>query len=153
MQYEICLLVSYILDTGSGNDINPRASTVYALTQSFSQGEVIDFDDAVLNMGGAFDFGTSTYTCQESGTYAIYVAVRSAEGRYAVADILLDDQLVVTVAPDNTPSVQTAALAVIPCSSGSEIKLAGKFSTLYELVGSESSRTSTLTAFLIGKLI
>ena len=104
-------------------------------------------------MREAFNFTTNTYTCKEAGTYAVFATLRSTEGHFATSDILLDDQLVVTVISTDVPSVQTAAMVIIPCSSGGEIKLAGKFIEDYEIIGGESSRTSTLTAFLIGKLV
>ena len=101
-------------------------------------------------MNDSFNFTTNSYTCQETGTYAFYSALLSPDFEYSTADILLDDQLVVTIVPDDGPPLQTAAMAVMTCQTGSEVKVAWKFSG-YGIVGSETSRTSTFTAFLIGK--
>ena len=125
---------------------------MYALTQSgvSAAGELIDFSGAILNMDNTFDLATDTYTCQETGTYAFYASMMSSETQYATVDILLDGVLVITVIANDSPEMQTAAMAVLNCSMGSEVSLVWKFSTSYQIIGSEFSRTSTFSGFLIG---
>ena len=141
--------MSFYVDSDPGAD--DVVFTAYAFDQYTPiEGSTITYSGTTLNTGNHLNTNTGKFVCPQTGNYVFYSALTSQERNYATTDILVAGNGLATLVPDDFPSVQTGNMAFSFCEEGWEVELQVKFDSRHGIVGSDESRTSTFTGFLVG---
>ena len=107
---------------------NLEADSVVAFTVAheelkvYSPGERIEFGTVITNEGGGFLPGQNEFLCPRKGLYMfILSSVRFEGSDYGIAEIRMDEALLVTSFAAGSPNGATSNTVFIQCDSGSRV--------------------------------
>ena len=100
-------------------------------SRSYSDGEVIMFEDILTNIGRDF-VGSNTYVCPKTGIYMFSVSFINYVG-YLIADIHLDNTILASVWCDGKEAEYNhcSTTVVTKCSAGAAVRILCSYSTCY----------------------
>ena len=98
-------------------------SATSADDQTLSQGEVLQFDVTLGNLGGYYQADNGVFICPYSGTYVFSVSVLTTRGDFAAGALYIDGALHVIAWADDAESTHSHAsnMVVAPCTAGGQV--------------------------------
>ena len=88
--------------------------------RSYNDGQMVQFDSVVINMGAHYDPSTSVFTCPVSGYYLLSLHVRSIGDEVMYADIVTGGTVVAGVAADRDYD-SASNTVVVYCAEGADV--------------------------------
>ena len=111
-------MLNFLEPSGS---FSPVAFTAYSSNATYStEGEVIQFQEVLTNIGDAFDVTTGMFTCPISGYYMFYLSMTSSADAPFEADLYRGDTYLITIESDELEENQSANMATTECVQGEQ---------------------------------
>ncbi|XP_006638431.1 complement C1q-like protein 3 [Lepisosteus oculatus] len=107
---------------GPGTATRPRIAFYAALSELFTQQDVLRFTDVITNLGADYSPGSGKFTCRVPGVYVFSYHILK-DGEHMWADLMLNNQVYASsTAQDASSKFDTAAnSAVLQLKAGDEV--------------------------------
>ena len=97
-------------------------TVAHAETKTYLRDERLEFPVVITNEGGGYSPSQNEFLCPVTGLYLFTVTVtRNRESNNAIVDIVMDDELLVTVFAASSSNAGTSAMVFIRCQSGQRV--------------------------------
>lgn len=144
--FYIC--VRHSLAAPSGFTAHPSADITYA------DGDIIEFDVAISNIGEDYDTETSSYTCPNNGVYVFAVTVTPYSSDTIQANVVHEGNILTSAvsyaySSGATYYNQGSSMAVMECSTGEKVWVECAFSSGNVLESGGDPVYSSFSGFLL----